>query len=130
MFIHALLLLFLGFVAAPTLLTNKVEALRDFYQKIAGYRAVIGAGYVLYGILRFLDTISRDFNLFYILAAVVTILLGFLLGFEWISQNIFSSNEELKAKMRDFYLKLSPYGGILALLVFAFAGYQLIDSIL
>jgi len=128
--IHALLLLFLGFVAAPTLLASRSATLRDFYNKIAGYRAIIGAIYVLYGVLRFLDIVSRDFNLFHLLAAIVVILLGFLLGFEWLNQNIFASNQEIKSKAEDFYTRLSPYGGILAVLVFAFAFYQVIDSIL
>jgi hypothetical protein len=125
---HALLLLFLGFVAAPSLLANRLDWLREFYNKIAIYKALIGVFYVLYGILRFLDMLTRGFNLLYISAAFVVIILGFLLGFHWISQHFFKENEEIKKRLEAIYFKLSPYEGMLALAVFFFGFYMIVDS--
>lgn len=122
-----LALLFLSFVAAPSLFIKRISKLQDLYDKIKGYRTMIGVSYCVYGIFKLINVLLYNgFHGISVVSAILMVVLGFLIGFQWIAQNVLASSPEAKEKMRELYYKLFPYEGTLAIVAFFLSVYLLI----
>jgi len=110
--IIGLFLIFLSFLSSPSLFLDKIPSLEEFYNKVKSVRGIIG-------VISFFWGLYKAFFLFkyftfprFILSAVMA-LIGFLLGFQWITENLFSNSLQAKEKARMYYQKLLPFEGSL-----------------
>lgn len=119
-------LLFLSFVASPSLFVKRFEKLKNFYDQISVYRAIIGVVYVVFSLLNLIELIVEEFHVVDFVTALLTLVVGFLIGFQWIAENIFKNNEDAKAKLRQVYYNLLPFEGAMAMGVLAVSLYYLV----
>lgn len=110
-----LILLFLSFISSPSLFVNRFESLKEFYSKISTSRAIIGLIYLFFGIFKLFGILTTYFFPLEFVSALLMIVLGFLLGFQWIMENWFQSNYELRMRLNDFYARMLPYEGYLGI---------------
>ena len=122
-----LALLFLSFLATPSLFIKHFSKLQDLYDKVKSYRTVIGVGYLVYGIFNLLNIILKQgFTTLRLSAIICMILLGFLMGFQWIAQNVVGNSAEAKEKIKEWHLKILPYEGTIAIVALCLSVYFLI----
>ena len=120
-------LLFLSFISAPSLFIKRISKLQDLYDHVKGYRTVIGVGFFVFGVFKLINMfMNGGFSMIGLSSIIVMIVLGFLLGFQWMAQNVFASSPEAKEKMREVYFKLSPYEGGMAIAAFFLSVYLLV----
>lgn len=120
-------LLFLSFIATPSLFIQRFSKLQDLYDKVKNYRITIGVVYLVYGLFSLLHILLHEgLDLLKLVAICCMILLGFLMGFQWIAQNILGSSPEAKEKIRIWYFQVSPYEGTIAIVALCLSVYFLI----
>ena len=125
--LNVLFMLFLSFVASPALFVKRFEGLKDFYNKVSGYRAVIGVVYLVYGILLMIEMFVEHAYFMQFISALLIMSLGFLMGFQWLTENIFQSNEKMQIRLKGVYYSLMPYEGSLAIVALILAIYHFIN---
>ena len=112
----------LGILAAPNLIIAKKPEAKDIIAKMAPYQGWIGAVSAVWGLIKVIQCF-RYFSFFsvvpvgiitMIVAALLTLALGLLLGIGVIKS--FVSSEDAKAKMDEMMAKLAPKQGKLGLL--------------
>ncbi len=125
--IKVMFLLFLSFVASPALFVNKFPRLNSFYNQLSVYRAIIGVIYLGYGLLSLVEVLIEHAAFMSFITSIVTIGLGFLLGFQWIKENIFTSNQLVKERLNRVHTNLIRYEANLSIVVLVLAIYYLIN---
>ena len=112
----------LGVLAAPNLIISKKPEAKEIIAKLAPYQGWIGAGSAIWGLIKIFQTF-RYFSFFsvfpigvitLILVAVLTFVLGLLLGIGVIKT--FIKSEDANAKIDEIMAKLAAKQGILGLL--------------
>ena len=112
----------LGILAAPNLIIAKKPEAKEIIAKMAPYQGWMGAVSAVWGLIKVIQTF-RYFSFFsvvpvgvitMIVAALLTLALGLLLGIGVIKS--FVSSEDAKAKMDEMMAKLAPKQGKLGLL--------------
>lgn len=102
-FISGLALLICGALAASSLIVKRRPDAQQFMDKLLPYQGMFGVVVCLWGIYGTMwsfSTFSWGFmaGLVFLLTGLVSIALGFLLGFALINKWVLSKNEETKAK--------------------------------
>jgi hypothetical protein len=110
-----------GILAASSLIVAKRPDAQQLIDKLTPYQGWIGIVLFVYGIYDITNSlgyISVSFigGLIWLIAGVVEIVLGFLLGFGLITQYVLSKNEQAMEKGQQLRAKLAPFQGILGII--------------
>lgn len=135
---HAISLILLGILAAPSLLLSKKPNAKELLDKITPYQGWIGLGFFvwgIFGIIGMILTISwLSFTPIYWISATVAVLLetalGFILGYGMINKYLLSKNEEAKKKGEELLAKLAPIQGKLGLAAIILGIWVIVASVL
>lgn len=121
-YLNGVWLAVLGILAAPNLIIAKKPEAKEIIAKIAPYQGWIGVASAIYGLTQVIKFLGNTWlfdiapigALTWIVAAVIQLVLGLLLGIGVIKS--FVSSEDAKAKMDDMISKLATKQGTLGLL--------------
>lgn len=121
--IYGITLILLGLLAVPSLLLSKKPDAKELFDKIAPFQGWIGVVAAIWGIWGIIDCIRwMDLLQFYpiywitwLLAAIVLVALGFILGYGLIAKYALSKNEAAAEKGQQLLAKLTPLQGKLGI---------------
>lgn len=137
--LFALLLIVAGILAAASLIIKNQPNARDLIAKLVPFQGIIGIVLLLFGvywllfwILPYLGGIMRAYpirGLVALLACLVSIGLGFLLGYGLISQYLLSKNADAARSGESMRLKLAGIQGPIGLIGIVLGIWMLINSL-
>lgn len=121
--LNGIILIALGLLAVPSLVLSRKPDAQELLDKIKPYQGWIGLVaciWGLWGIISMLLSLRLLYRtpIWWISAtggAVLTALLGFILGYGLINKLILSKNEEAKQKGKEMLAKLAPTEGTLGI---------------
>lgn len=121
--IYGLTLIFLSFLAVPSLILSKKPNAKELLDKFAPYQGWIGLVFCFWGVWGIIQAVL-NMNLIslipiwwftWLAGSVVEALLGFILGYGVIAQYALSKNEASKEKGAKLLAKLAPIQGKLGI---------------
>lgn len=113
------LLILLGLLAVPSLLLSKKPDAKELLDKVTPYQGWIGVAFAVLGLIGLVKCLL-NLKLFYLLPVVwltwllvelVTVSLGFILGYGLINKYALSKNETAAEKGKQMLEKLLPIQG-------------------
>ncbi len=122
--LNGIVLIALSLLAVPSLVLSRKPDAKELLDKIKPYQGWIGLVACIWGLwgiismLLSLRLLARS-PIWWISAtggAVLTALLGFILGYGLINKLILSKNEEAKQKGKEMLAKLAPVEGTLGII--------------
>lgn len=136
--ISGVLLILLGILAAPSLLLSKKPNAKEILDKITPYQGWVGVVFAILGVVGLIKCLV-NIKLFYffpvlwltwLLAQLVTLFLGFILGYGLINKYVLSKNEQASEKGKQMLKKLLPIQYKLGLISIGLGIWVIISGII
>ena len=139
--LSAILLIVLGLLAIPSLVLAKKPDAKELFDKVAPYQGWFGALWAVWGIWQIiscllnlswlsLGTYGIILWTVWLLVAVVTACLGFILGYGLIQKYALSKNEKAAAAGEQVLAKLLPLQGTLGIVAIVLGLLAVITNII
>ncbi len=117
-------LIFLGILAAPSLILSRKPDADKILSKITPYQGWIGIIFFFWGIWGIISSLLTIWAISFVpiwwftllIGSFMQMILGFILGYGLIAKYIFSRSEAAKEKGAAIIAKLAPVQGILGLI--------------
>jgi hypothetical protein len=135
---YGITLILLGLLAAPSLLLSRRPDAKEMLDKITPYQGWFGAIMCFWGLWGTIQAvlnigILKFFPVYWatwLATSVMSVILGFILGYGLINQHLLANNEAAKAKGEETLRKLAPLQGRLGLIGVILGIWCVIASIL
>ncbi len=130
-----ILIIFLGVIAAASLIVAKKPDAQKYINKLVPYQGFIGIAFALLGLWHLTSVVTEAQMLlsfaptwWYLLLAIslVEVVLGFILGYSLIVKYVLSRSESAKQKGDELLAKLAPLQGKIGLVAIGLGLWALI----